>query len=154
VGQSAGLCGGQLTGRGDGLVWALAHAVELAHDVPVGVERQGRCVAELRLWLRGQRASPFELGFDDTLLFLVDEMEMFSGAELVGKVLTDDSEPIAFEALASAVTSLIEAIGRRGSFAEAVASGTPWELCVTRAHELQRRLNSATGPTPPTAPSP
>ena len=44
---SAGLSGGQLTRRDDGLVRALPHALELAHHMPVGVERQGRCVAQL-----------------------------------------------------------------------------------------------------------
>jgi hypothetical protein len=98
-----------------------------------------------RLWLRGQRVSPTELGFDDTLLFLVDEMEMFGPDDLVGDILIDDFEFVAFKELTSAVETLIEAIGKRGSYADAVASGAPWESCVARAQEMQRRLDMATG---------
>lgn len=100
------------------------------------------CDADLqnRLWLGGQRVSPSDLGFDDTLLFLVDEMEMFGAADLIGDVLIDDSELVAFRDLVAAVESLIETIGKGGSFGEALATGTHWQRCVKAAHELQRRM--------------
>ena len=98
-----------------------------------------------RLWVRGQRTSSSELGFDDTLLFLVDEMEMFGPADLVGDVLIDDSELAAFQNLVSAIESLLQEIGKSGSFSDALASGTAWESCVAKACEMQRRLHDDAG---------
>lgn len=96
-----------------------------------------------RLWLHGRRLSSSELGFDDTLLFLVDEMEMFGRNDLVGDVLVDDSELTAFSDLVSAIERLIRAIGEQGSFADALAAGAPWESSVTKACEMQRLMASA-----------
>jgi hypothetical protein len=97
-----------------------------------------------RLWLRGERASSSELGFNDTLLFLTDEMEMFAPADLVGDVLLDDCELTAFQNLTSAVETLIGAIGQHGSFADAIGSGGAWESFVAYPRKLQLRLNEPT----------
>lgn len=67
---------------------------------------------------------------------------MFGPTELVGAVLVDDSELIAFDDVVASIERLIEAIGKRGSFRDARASGAPWESCVEKAREMQRRLNA------------
>jgi len=100
-----------------------------------------------RFWLRPEWRSPSELdafdSFNDTLLFVVDEMDMSERPDLVGDVLVDESELSAFRALVSAIESLIAAIGTLGEFADALASGTPWESCVAKARELQQRFEAA-----------
>jgi hypothetical protein len=93
-----------------------------------------------RVWVHGKRTSPAELSFDDALLLVVDEMEMFSTTELVGDVLIDTSELRAFEDLVSAISELITAIGKSGSFADALASGSLWKECVKKAREMQLQL--------------
>jgi hypothetical protein len=93
-----------------------------------------------RLWARGERRSSSELGFSDTLLFLVDELEMYDRTVLVGTVLIDELELTAFTALTVAVEALIDAKGKLGSFQDAKASGALWASCVTNARELQLLL--------------
>ena len=93
-----------------------------------------------RLWIAGESIHPFETGFDDTLLFLVDELEMFEPAELVGTVLETDAELTAFNALTDAVRHLIEVIGKLGSFKDAQGSGVVWTSCVAAARELHVQM--------------
>jgi hypothetical protein len=96
-----------------------------------------------RLWVRGERRSPSELGFADALLFVADEMEMFGDDDLVGDVLLNDSELIAFNDLVAAIHVVIEVIGSRGSFQDAQASGGTWTACAAKARELQVRMDAA-----------
>lgn len=96
-----------------------------------------------RLWLQGRRTDSFELGFEDTMLFLIDEMEMFSTTELVGDVLINGSELAAFTGLADAVEKLMAIIGDRGTFKDARASGPPWQSCVVQAREMRQLLDAA-----------
>jgi hypothetical protein len=99
-----------------------------------------------RLWVRGERHTPSELAFDDTLLFLVDELEMFDTTELVGAVLMDEAELTAFTALTLAVEAVIDAKGKLASFQDAKASGVPWTTCVEKARSLQLLLSRSRGP--------
>jgi len=94
-----------------------------------------------RLWLRGERQSPEELGFDDALLVVVDELVMPGVDDLVGIVLADKPERDAFAALADAIRALTSAIGVGGSFRDAVDAGAPWESCEKAARTLQRLLS-------------
>jgi hypothetical protein len=93
-----------------------------------------------RLWTRGERLSSAELAFDDTLLFLVDELEMFGPEGMVGRVLIDETELNAFTALTAAVEAVIDGIGKLGSFQDAKASGALWSGCVAKARDLQLLL--------------
>jgi len=104
------------------------------------VDALGDAEFQERLWTRGERRSSSELGFDDTLLFLVDELEMCDRTELVGAVLMDDAELTAFTTLTVAVEAVIDATGKLGSFQDAKASGTLWASCVIGARELQLLL--------------
>lgn len=91
-----------------------------------------------RLWLRGERRSPEELGFDDTLLVVVDEFEGFA-EDLVGDVLLDEAERRAFDALTDASLRVIDQIGQRGGYSEAVA--TPgWNKVIEAARTLDGLL--------------
>jgi hypothetical protein len=99
-----------------------------------------------RLWVRGERKTRSEPGFDDTLLFLVDELEMYEVTELVGAVLMDVAELTAFTALTLAVEAVIDATGKLGSFQDAEASGVPWTTCVEMARALQLLLSRVRGP--------
>lgn len=90
-----------------------------------------------RLWVRGDRQSQDELGFDDTLLLVVDELDTF-GQDIVGDVLLDAEEAEAFDRLASAVENLIERIGQRGGYADAVA--VPEWVTVVQAAQSFRPL--------------
>jgi hypothetical protein len=132
----------------------MAHLVKLGYTMSIRYpEMRARlreavdalCDSRLqeRLWLHGERRSSSELGFDDTLLFLVDEMEMFRSDDLVGDVLVDGSELTAFSELVAAVERLIRAIGKQGSFADALAAGSPWESSVMKAREMQRLMTAA-----------
>jgi len=99
------------------------------------------CDRELheRLWIRGERASSSELGFDDTLLFLVDEMEMFAPTDLVGDVLVDDAELDAFLCLSAALGGVVDAIGEHGTYADALKVDEAWQA-VLEAARLMRNL--------------
>jgi len=90
--------------------------------------------------LRDACRSPSEFGFDDAILVVVDEFEAFSG-DLVGEVLIDGAKEAAFEELAEALETLIDAIGKRVSFADARTSGATWASCVAKARLLDRFLN-------------
>jgi hypothetical protein len=96
-----------------------------------------------RLWVRGERRSRSELGFEDALLFVADEMEMFGDDDLVGDVLVNNSELIAFKGLVAAIHDLIDVIGTHGSFQDAQASGATWTSCAAKARELQVRMAAA-----------
>jgi hypothetical protein len=101
------------------------------------------CDGELheRLWRRGERASSAELGFNDTILFLVDEMEMFPPTDLVGDVLTDDGELKAFVELTEALNRLLAIIGEHGTYADALKSGAPWQEVTRDACSLGHLLD-------------
>lgn len=123
----------------------LEHAMTV--QFPEMRSRLGRAVDALcdtqlqaRLWIGGDRLHPSELGFDDTLLFLVDELKIFDTNELVGAVLVSEAELTAFTELTCAVEQLIEAIGKLGSFKDAQESGVPWSSCVATARQLQSLL--------------
>jgi len=113
---------------------------EMRSRLRQAVDALGDAEFQERLWVRGERRSSSELGFDDTLLFLVDELEMFDRKELVGAVLTDEAELTAFTSLTVAVEAVIDATGKLGSFQDAKAAGVPWASCVTSARELQLLL--------------
>lgn len=94
-----------------------------------------------RLWLRGSRESTAELGFDDTLLVFVDERDMFGPGDLVGNVLVDERESAALDAVRDAVLALIDRIGSRGSFQDAVVTDEVWQRCKGEAAQLDLLLN-------------
>src|SRR5436190_1394149 len=80
-----------------------------------------------RLWRRGERLNNDELGFDDAMLVVIDELESSAQDELVGYVLRDDDELAAFRRLSAALESLVLVIGSRGTFEDALATGEPWQ---------------------------
>lgn len=94
-----------------------------------------------RLWDRGERSSSSELGFNDTILFLADEMEMFPPADLVGDVLTDDRELKALVDLRDALNRLLTTIGERGTYVDALRSGAPWHAVMREARSLGHLLD-------------
>jgi hypothetical protein len=94
-----------------------------------------------RLWVRGDRQSPGEFGFDDTLMVFIDETETFGPGDLVGNLLIDEREAEALQAVQDAIRALIDLIGERGRFSDAVATGEVWDRCVKAAAQLEVLLN-------------
>jgi len=101
------------------------------------------CNSELqeRLWLQGERRNADELTFDDAVLLMIDELAASNPAELVGHVLLDETEWEAFLRLSKALEALVDAIGDRGTFADARNSGQVWQECVDAATDLKRLLD-------------
>jgi hypothetical protein len=93
-----------------------------------------------RLWRRGERLNDQELGFDDTVLVVIDELDWPTPDELVGCVLRDDTELAAFQRLSAAVDELLLAIGELGTFQDAVAMGAPWQKVLAAADALEALL--------------
>ena len=56
-----------------------------------------------RLWVRGDRQSAGEFGFDDTLIVFIDETDMFGPGDLVGNLLIDEREAEALQAVQDAI---------------------------------------------------
>lgn len=97
-----------------------------------------------RLWRRGERLndeeSEFDQGFDDTILFVIDELDWPAPSELVGSVLRDDAELVAFQRLSGALNHLVRTIGQRGTFEHAVATGAMWQGVCAAACSLKTLL--------------
>jgi hypothetical protein len=93
-----------------------------------------------RLWRRGDRENDQELGFDDAVLVVIDELDWRPPRELVGYVLLNDLELAAFQRLQRALDELVLLIGRHGTFVDALASGAPWQKVVGAARSLETLL--------------
>ncbi|HZQ82616.1 MAG TPA: hypothetical protein VFB25_11635 [Gaiellaceae bacterium] len=93
-----------------------------------------------RLWRRGERLNDQEEGFDDAILFVIDELDWPAPSELVGSVLIDDSELAAFQRLSGALRDLVRSIGQRGTFEDAVATGGLWRGVREAAYSLKTLL--------------
>jgi hypothetical protein len=111
-------------------------------------ERLDEAVTELcdeelqdRLWRRGERRNDRELGFDDAMLLVIDELDWPESSELVGSVSRNNAELAAFRRLSSALNDLVDVIGNRGTDVDAVASGAPWREVLAAARSLGRVLH-------------
>jgi hypothetical protein len=93
-----------------------------------------------RLWRRGERLNNEELGFDDTILFVIDELDWPEPSDLVGSVLRDEAELAGFRRLSAALRDLIVVIGKRGTYDEALASGAPWQAVLAASASLTAAL--------------
>jgi hypothetical protein len=94
-----------------------------------------------RLWRRGERLNNEELGFDDTILLVIDELDWPEPHDLVGSVLRDEVELEAFRRPSEALRDLIVVIGKRGTYDEALASGAPWQAVLVASGSLIAALN-------------
>ena len=94
------------------------------------------------LWRRGERLNDEEEGFDDTILLVVDELDWPTPSELLGGVLRDDAELVAFQRLSGVLNDLVLTIGQRGTFEDAVATGAMWEGVRSAAGSLKTLLVS------------
>lgn len=95
-----------------------------------------------RLWARGERLTGDELGFDDSILVVVDEFDLFRDqpSELVGHVLVNQDELDGFIRLRHSLDELVRAIGPSGRYEDALRSGSPWQEVVTSAESLRRAM--------------
>ena len=99
-----------------------------------------------RLWLRGERRSTGELGFEDTLLVVIDELDehAWSREELVGDVLLDSQELDAFVDLERAILALVDVLGTRAPYLDVIRQPA-WDVCVARAQVLRDLLGRTSG---------
>jgi hypothetical protein len=88
-----------------------------------------------RLWLRGQRLSSSEFGFDDTLMAIIDETDIFES--LVGDILVDSAELAALKQLRSAIEALNDEIGKSGQFEDALRAPTLWEAVLSGGRDMK-----------------
>jgi hypothetical protein len=98
---------------------------------------------QARLWMRGERLNDDEQTFDDALLFVMDQLETEDPAVFVGGMLVDDVELQAFVGLSRALDELLAVIGPNGTFADAVASGAPWQAVPPSARTLKTLLDAS-----------
>jgi hypothetical protein len=98
-----------------------------------------------RLWLHGDRLSSSEFGFDDTLLAVIDEPDMFES--LVGDILVDSAEFDALQQLRSAIEVLVRDIGREGDYPDALRSPALWNAVLVKGREMNVILAAS----PPTS---
>ena len=102
------------------------------------------CDEELqeRLWVRGERESNSELTFDDAVLLVIDELATTRPSDLVGHVLVDDAELLAFLRLSTSLDALVAVIGDRGTYEDAVATGLPWQEVLAAAQSLRTIIDA------------
>jgi len=100
------------------------------------------CDQELqdRLWRRGERVNDEEEGFEDTILFVIDELDWPTPSELVGSVLRDETELAAFQRLSGVLNDLVLTIGQRGTVDDAAATGALWQGVRAAACSLKALL--------------
>jgi hypothetical protein len=97
-----------------------------------------------RLWVRGVRhGTDHELGFEDTLLVFIDELDTFGPGDLVGNLVIDEREAEAVQDLQDAIWALVERTGTRASYRDVVATGEVWEKCKDQAAQLELLLGRA-----------
>jgi hypothetical protein len=93
-----------------------------------------------RLWVHGNPANDQEQDFDDVVLFIIDELATGSPDELVGYVLIDEAELRAFLLLSRTLEELVDVIGNRGTYQDAVRSGQPWQAALEAARSLRCQI--------------
>jgi hypothetical protein len=94
-----------------------------------------------RLWVHGNRANDREENFDDVVLFIIDELATGSPDELVGYVLVDEAELRTFLRLSRALEGVVDVIGNRGTYQDAVRSGRPWQAVLEAARSLRCQID-------------
>jgi hypothetical protein len=94
---------------------------------------------QARLWVRGERLNHEELGFDDTILVIIDELESSQPDEFVGYFLhATELQP--FIDLQNALIRLVDRLGIHGSYSDALSLGPQWRESVEAAQNLRRAM--------------
>jgi hypothetical protein len=83
------------------------------------------CDEELqnRLWLNGERLTPDETSFGDSVNTVIDELKTDDLSELVGHVLRDENELDGFSRLVRSLQALVDVIGPLADIQDALNSG-------------------------------